>query len=129
MIFFFFFYSVFVLAWKGNQRDLYFKPSDGLKWIPGNIMNPHATVVTHVPVVHPGDRLKRWNGKNWRKSENSFAECAYMIATYCPPNGIVLDDSAGTMRVAQAAMRLNRHCIVIEKDKELGEDAIKRLEK
>ena len=56
-----------------------------------------------------------------------FAEAAELIHQYCPPQGLVLDLFAGTMKIAMAALRLNRNSISVEIDKDCLAAAMARM--
>ena len=49
------------------------------------------------------------------RPEQHPGEVMHFIANYCPAEGVVLDSTAGTLKTAEAALRLARRCIVIEK--------------
>jgi DNA modification methylase len=49
------------------------------------------------------------------RPEQHPCEVMHFIANYCKYEGVVLDSTAGTLKTAEAALRLGRKCIVIEK--------------
>ena len=112
-----------MVAWIGSINECHFDPEAGLRWLPYNTAKPRAQHVNNVPLCHPSDRLQKFGGSFWRKSEQSFSEIAYLVETYCPPAGRVLDDCGGTCKIAMAALRTGRAVTCIEKDSVLADDA------
>lgn len=66
-------------------------------------------------------------GRKRHKAEKPVPLCCDLIMQFCPPGGIVVDPFAGSMAVAEAAIRTGRKAIVIERDVEWVEVGIKRL--
>ena len=56
-----------------------------------------------------------------------MSEALELIHQYCPPQGLVLDMFAGTMKIGMAALRLNRRSLNIERDRDCFELARCRL--
>lgn len=52
----------------------------------------------------------------------------WLIERYCPPDGTVLDPTAGSFNSCIAGCELDRHCIGIEMNKEFYERACKKIE-
>lgn len=55
--------------------------------------------------------------------------CEYMIKTYTNPRDTVLDNTAGSMTLAIAAINTGRNYICIEKDKKIFEIGKNRVDK
>ncbi len=58
-----------------------------------------------------------WGGSEERlvyRPEQHPSEVMHFVANYCHPDGVVLDCTAGSLKTAEAALRLGRKCIVIE---------------
>jgi site-specific DNA-methyltransferase (adenine-specific) len=66
-------------------------------------------------------------GKTWHKTQKPLSLCEYVISTYTLEGDTVLDFTAGSGTSAIASKKLKRNYIMIEKDPQCYEDAIKRL--
>lgn len=60
-------------------------------------------------------------------TQKPVAICEYLIKTYTDEGDTVLDNCAGSMTTAVAAINTNRNYICIEKDKEIFESGAKRV--
>ncbi len=60
-------------------------------------------------------------------TQKSTELCEWIIRSYTNENELVLDNTCGSGTTGLAARNLNRNFIMIEKDKEIFEDACKRL--
>jgi DNA modification methylase len=124
------FVSSFATAHVGTKEQKpYFRPDKGLYFIPDNDFRPNASVVTNVPPPLPSERLRRANGTFFRKSENSIQECLYVIATYCTPGGVVIDDHMGTGVSLMASLRLGRRIIAMDKFADVAEAGLIRAKR
>ena len=127
---FIFIHSFFVSAYKGSKHtDCFFDPAAGAKFVSGNDMPLKSSTITNVPPMPRGDRCVRHSGIYWRKQENSMAEVFRNVATYCPPGGRMLDDSAGTAVCVMACLRLNMYVTVVDQDAECLEAGIGRAKR
>lgn len=68
-------------------------------------------------------------GKCLHPTQKPVALLEYLVKTYTNEGEIVLDNTAGSMTTAVAALNTNRRCICIEKDDEIfkvGEERVKQ---
>lgn len=70
------------------------------------------------------------NNNKWlHPTQKPVALIEYLIKTYTNENELVLDNTAGSMTTAIAAINTNRRCICIEKDDkyfEIGSERVKK---
>ena len=66
---------------------------------------------------------------NYHPTQKPVALLEYLIKTYSNENDVVLDNTAGSMSTAIAAINTKRKCICIEKDDEYFKIGSERVEK
>lgn len=80
---------------------------------------------------YPRDVLRfAWDTQksNLHPCQKPVKVCEYFIKTYTDVGDVVLDNTAGSMTLAIAALNTGRNYICIEKDKEIFEVGKKRVE-
>jgi site-specific DNA-methyltransferase (adenine-specific) len=64
----------------------------------------------------------------WHPTQKPFGLIQNLIRTYSNPNDLIVDNCAGSGQTLLAALEEKRNCIAFEKNKEIAEKAIDRIE-
>jgi len=72
-------------------------------------------------------RMKKKVGKKAHPTEKSVSLYKWLVERYCPPEGTILDPTAGSFNSGVASMELDRHYIGIEKDKGFYDKAVEKF--
>ena len=66
-------------------------------------------------------------GKPMHPTQKPLALCEYLVRTYCPEGGVVLDSCMGSGTTAMACRASGRHYVGYEKDPEIHALSVRRL--
>lgn len=76
----------------------------------------------------PTNIIKFNRDKGFHPTQKPVLLMRYLIRTYTNKDGVVLDFTGGSGTTAIACIKENRHCIIIEKDKEYFDIMCQRIE-